>query len=115
MKSYIIFGSMDCIYCRRAKNMLEEHEKHFTFVDIHTRTGRHLLDNYKSLNVVDQDYRTMPMIVLVDSSFLGGYDKLVNHLNKKKRKSKKTKRKTRKKNRRKLRKKRKCIYKKTKK
>ena len=83
MNSYIIFGSMDCVYCRRAKTILEAHRKRFTFVDIYTKTGRDLLNNYKALNIIDKDFKTMPMIVKVKSTFLGGFDDLSKHLNKK--------------------------------
>lgn len=93
--SYLIFGSMGCGYCRQAKLLLETHKKSFKFIDIYSEPGKMLLDNYRNNNIIDKDFRTMPMIVKQESKFIGGFDNLSKYLNKKQRKkSKKSKRKT---------------------
>ena len=93
--SYLIFGSMGCGYCRQAKLLLETHKKSYKFIDIYSEPGKMLLDNYRNNNIIDKDFRTMPMIVKQESKFLGGFDNLSKYLNKKQRKkSKKHKRKS---------------------
>ena len=99
--SYLILGSMGCRYCRDAKSMLETHKKSFKFIDIYSEPGKMLLDNYRNNNIIDKDFRTMPMIVKQESKFIGGFDNLSKYLNKKQRKKSKRKTKSGQKKRRK--------------
>ena len=99
--SYLILGSMGCRYCRDAKSMLETQKKNFIFIDINTESGRELLNKYKSLNMIDPNYKTIPMIVKVTTDFLGGYGELSLSLHKKYDSKKRTLKKRRKRKKRK--------------
>jgi glutaredoxin 3 len=68
--SYVVYGTSNCSYCDKAKALLEQKGKTFSFVNIEE-------DEAGFEVFVKMGYRTVPQILDDQGNFVGGFDKLV--------------------------------------
>ena len=71
-----IYGTDDCVFCDRAKELLQMYEKEYTYIDVaesEVMTSAFL----KKFPGV----RTVPQIALTDGFHIGGYTELKKWLN----------------------------------
>lgn len=75
---YIIYGQQGCNFCARARNLLINHNKDLSYINI--------LDNPEARHFVveEEGHKTVPQIytrgALGIMDHIGGYDDLVEHL-----------------------------------
>lgn len=75
---YTVFGHQQCGFCRRAKQLLEEQQLPFRYVDIHEE-GISKADLSKT---VGHEVTTVPQI-FVGQHYIGGFEALESHLTEK--------------------------------
>ena len=71
-----IYGTNDCVFCDRAKELLEMYKKEYTYIDV-TETEDMTAAFFKKF----PDVRTVPQIALSDGHYIGGYKELERWLN----------------------------------
>ena len=71
-----IYGTDDCVFCDRAKELLQMYEKEYTYIDV-TETEDMTAAFFKKF----PDVRTVPQIALSDGHYIGGYKELKRWLN----------------------------------
>jgi len=71
-----IYGTNDCIFCDKAKQLLQMYEKEYTYIDV-TETEDMTAAFFKKF----PDVRTVPQIALSDGHYIGGYKELKRWLN----------------------------------
>ena len=72
---YTVFGHQQCGFCRRAKQLLEERELPFRYVDIHVE-GISKADLSKT---VGHEVTTVPQ-VFYGQQYMGGFEALEKHI-----------------------------------
>ncbi len=72
---YTVFGHQQCGFCRRAKQLLEEQQLPFRYVDIHVE-GISKADLSKT---VGHEVTTVPQI-FCGKQYIGGFEALEKHL-----------------------------------
>ena len=78
-KNIAVFGADYCKYCNSAKELLKKNNIDYQYVDLDLYD-----DNLKKTLKEENNYKTIPIIFLKKDNnyiFIGGYDKLYNHLN----------------------------------
>ncbi|WP_439135839.1 GrxA family glutaredoxin [Pseudomaricurvus sp.] len=75
MSRYTIFGHQQCGFCRRAKQVLEEKELPFRYVDIHEEN----ISKADLSKTVGQTVTTVPQI-FCGQEYIGGFEALEKHL-----------------------------------
>lgn len=75
MKTITIFGREGCGYCRRAKELCEQRELNFRYIDIH-QEGISKADLEKTIG---KPVLTVPQI-FHGQEHIGGYTELVSYL-----------------------------------
>lgn len=75
MSRYTIFGHQQCGFCRRAKQVLEEKELPFRYVDIHEEN----ISKADLSKTVGQTVTTVPQI-FYGQEYVGGFEALERHL-----------------------------------
>lgn len=75
MSRYTVFGHQQCGFCRQAKQVLEDKELPFRYVDIHEE-GISKEDLSKT---VGQTVNTVPQI-FYGQQYIGGFEALERHL-----------------------------------
>lgn len=75
MSRYTIFGHQQCGFCRRAKQVLEEKELPFRYVDIHEEN----ISKADLSKTVGQTVTTVPQI-FYGQEYIGGFEALEKHL-----------------------------------
>ena len=71
-----IYGTDSCVFCNKAKNLLQMYEKEYTYIDV-TETEDMTAAFFKKF----PDARTVPQIALTDGHYIGGYTELKKWLN----------------------------------
>ena len=76
MATYEIYGTSNCIFCDKAKDLLGEYNLDYAFIDI-TETEDTTAAFFKKF----PDVRTVPQLALSDGFHIGGYTELKKWLN----------------------------------
>ena len=71
-----IYGTDSCVFCDKAKNLLEMYNKEYTYIDV-TETEDMTAAFFKKF----PDVRTVPQLALSDGFHIGGYTELKKWLN----------------------------------
>ena len=71
-----IYGTDNCVFCDRAKELLKMYEKEYTYIDV-TETEDMTASFFKKF----PDVRTVSEIALSDGHYIGGYKELKKWLN----------------------------------
>ena len=71
-----IYGTDSCVFCDKAKNLLEMYNKEYTYIDV-TETEDTTAAFFKKF----PDVRTVPQLALSDGFHIGGYTELKKWLN----------------------------------
>ena len=71
-----IYGTDNCVFCDKAKNLLQMYDKEYTYIDV-TETEDTTAAFFKKFPNV----RTVPQIALDDGHYIGGYNELKRWLN----------------------------------
>ena len=71
-----IYGTDDCVFCDRAKELLQMYNKEYTYIDV-TETEDMTAAFFKKF----PDVRTVPQVTLDDEFHIGGYQELEKWLN----------------------------------
>ena len=71
-----IYGTDNCVFCDKAKNLLEMYNKEYTYIDV-TETEDMTAAFFKKF----PDVRTVPQLALSDGFHIGGYTELKKWLN----------------------------------
>ena len=71
-----VYGSKDCRFCVKAKEILERHHKEYTFIDVMENDNVFAAFSKKFPNV-----NRVPQILLDDGFHIGGYRELERWLN----------------------------------
>ena len=71
-----IYGTDNCVFCDRAKNLLQKYEKEYTYINV-TETEDMTAAFFKKF----PDVRTVPQVTLDDEFHIGGYQELEKWLN----------------------------------
>ena len=71
-----IYGTDDCVFCDRAKELLEMYKKEYTYINV-TETEDMTAAFFKKF----PDVRTVPQLSLSDGFHIGGYTELKKWLN----------------------------------
>ena len=71
-----MYGTNDCVFCNRAKELLQMYDKEYTYIDV-TETEDMTAAFFKKF----PDVRTVPQIALSDGHYIGGYKELKRWLN----------------------------------
>ena len=71
-----IYGTDNCVFCDKAKNLLQMYEKEYTYIDV-TETEDMTAAFFKKF----PDVRTVPQVTLDDEFHIGGYQELEKWLN----------------------------------
>ena len=66
-----IYGTDSCVFCDKAKNLLEMYNKEYTYIDV-TETEDMTAAFFKKF----PDVRTVPQLALSDGFHIGGYTEL---------------------------------------
>lgn len=75
---YLIYSKTGCVYCDKAKELLENEDKIIIDCDQMLKNNRD--DFIKEIEArMRKPFRTFP-VIFSDNIYLGGYDDLVNHL-----------------------------------
>ncbi|MGH1372263.1 MAG: glutaredoxin domain-containing protein [Cellvibrionaceae bacterium] len=72
---YTIFGHEQCGFCRRAKQLLEEQQRPFRYVDIHENN----ISKADLSKTVGHEVTTVPQI-FHGQDYVGGFEALEKHL-----------------------------------
>jgi len=73
-----IYGTDNCVFCDRAKELLQMYEKKYTYIDV-TETEDRTAAFFKKF----PDVRTVPQVSLSNGFHIGGYTELklwLNHI-----------------------------------
>ncbi len=73
MYDIVVYGSDNCIYCKKTKQYLDENELLYTYIDI-THNKSITLDK---LSIQTNNYRYVP-IIFIDNNFIKGYSGLID-------------------------------------
>lgn len=73
---YVVVGREGCPWCRRALELLDEHDLPIDYLELTSRAALPA----KVRDRIPADFRTVPAIFLPDGKFLGGYNELERHL-----------------------------------
>ena len=71
-----IYGTDSCVFCNKAKELLETYIKEYTYIDV-TETEDTTAAFFKKF----PDVRTVPQLALSDGHHIGGYKELKKWLN----------------------------------
>ena len=71
-----IYGTDNCTFCDKAKQLLQKHEKEYTYINV-TETEDMTAAFFKKF----PDVRTVPQVTLDDEFHIGGYQELEKWLN----------------------------------
>ena len=71
-----IYGTDNCVFCDRAKELLQMYNKEYTYIDV-TETEDMTAAFFKKF----PDVRTVPQLALSDGFHIGGYKELKKWLN----------------------------------
>ena len=71
-----IYGTDNCVFCDRAKELLQMYNKEYTYIDV-TETEDMTAAFFKKF----PDVRTVPQLALSDGHQIGGYKELKKWLN----------------------------------
>jgi len=71
-----IYGTDNCVFCDKAKNLLQMYDKEYTYIDV-TETEDITAAFFKKF----PDVRTVPQLALSDGFHIGGYTELKKWLN----------------------------------
>jgi len=71
-----IYGTDNCVFCDKAKNLLQMYDKEYTYIDV-TETEDTTAAFFKKF----PDVRTVPQLALSDGFHIGGYTELKKWLN----------------------------------
>ena len=71
-----IYGTDNCVFCDRAKELLQMYNKEYTYIDV-TETEDMTAAFFKKF----PDVRTVPQVTLDDEFHIGGYQELEKWLN----------------------------------
>ena len=71
-----IYGTDSCVFCNKAKELLEIYNKEYTYIDV-TETEDTTAAFFKKF----PDVRTVPQLALSDGFHIGGYTELKKWLN----------------------------------
>ncbi len=71
-----IYGTDNCVFCDRAKELLQMYNKEYTYIDV-TETEDTTAAFFKKF----PDVRTVPQLALSDGFHIGGYTELKKWLN----------------------------------
>ena len=71
-----IYGTDNCVFCDKAKNLLQMCDKEYTYIDV-TETEDMTAAFFKKF----PDVRTVPQLALSDGFHIGGYTELKKWLN----------------------------------
>jgi glutaredoxin len=71
---YIIYGSDSCRYCIKSKELLDNSNINYEYINI-TETKKETLDKFSDKT---GNQRTLPLIFNKDNVFIGGYTELEN-------------------------------------
>ena len=71
-----IYGTDNCVFCDRAKELLQMYNKEYTYIDV-TETEDTTAAFFKKF----PDVRTVPQLALSDGFHIGGYIELKKWLN----------------------------------
>ncbi|WP_424400023.1 glutaredoxin domain-containing protein [Marinomonas sp.] len=71
MPEYIVYGQDACLFCRRARKVLEEHGIAFQFIDVLKES----ISRSALTKVIGHDVYTLPQI-FKGSHYLGGFHEL---------------------------------------
>ena len=71
-----IYGTDNCVFCDKAKNLLQMYDKEYTYIDV-TETEDMTAAFFKKFPGV----RTVPQITSSDGQWIGGYSELKEWLN----------------------------------
>ena len=66
-----IYGTDNCVFCDRAKELLQMYNKEYTYIDV-TETEDTTAAFFKKF----PDVRTVPQLALSDGFHIGGYTEL---------------------------------------
>ena len=69
---WYIFTINTCVYCNKAKKLLEDHNKSFISTEINDQNSK---DIYNSIDALTDNYRYFP-IIFHNGKFIGGYTEL---------------------------------------
>lgn len=72
---YTVFGHDQCGFCRRAKQLLEEQDRPFRYVDIHVQN----ISKADLSKTVGHEVTTVPQI-FHGQTYVGGFEALERHL-----------------------------------
>ena len=70
---YIIYGSQNCPFCTKAKELLDKNKIQYVYYDVTDKKTETMDELAEKTN----NQRTVP-IVFKDSTFVGGYNELSN-------------------------------------
>ena len=71
-----IYGTDNCVFCDRAKELLQMYEKEYTYIDVAANEDITAAFFKKFPNV-----RSVPQVSLSDGHWIGGYKELKKWLN----------------------------------
>ncbi|SBS32987.1 Glutaredoxin-1 [Marinomonas spartinae] len=71
MKKYLLYGHDDCLFSRRAKQVLDNHDVLYHYVDIKGEN----LNKVALSRLVGHDIYTLPQVFL-DDEYIGGFHDL---------------------------------------
>ncbi|REG81322.1 glutaredoxin domain-containing protein [Marinomonas pollencensis] len=71
MAEYILYGDDACLFCRRAREVLDEHQIDFTFIDV----LQECISKSALSKIVGHEVYTLPQVFKGDN-YLGGYHEL---------------------------------------
>lgn len=89
MLRYIVIGEDYCKYCKLAISLLEKEGLNYEYYNL-DKKGKIIVKHFK--HIIPKNHKTIPIILVVDEKFLGGFDNLYKIITKKrKNKSRKKK------------------------
>ena len=71
-----MYGTNDCVFCDKAKDLLEMYQKEYTYINV-IETEDMTAAFFKKF----PDVRTVPQLALSDGFHIGGYTELKKWLN----------------------------------
>ena len=71
-----VYGTNSCVFCDKAKQLLEQYGKEYTYIDV-TETEDMTAAFFKKF----PDVRTVPQLALSDGFHIGAYTELKKWLN----------------------------------
>jgi len=73
---YEIYGTDNCVFCNKAKQLLEMYQKEYSYIDV-TETEDITAAFFKKF----PDVKTVPQVTLDNEFHIGGYQELEKWLN----------------------------------